>query len=282
MKPYQSMLLRYVHDPVSGEFANLAVVLFSPGMPLEVRVASSLSRASRFFGGIEFRHLRTLLNRLARALRKTDTGAVQMDFLKAGLEIREITSRVLANDVSSLRWSDAGAGVTESLKLEADRQFERLIVRYDADRETGSRSSEDVWVTFQKRFKTAGILQKLHPVKLETPDFRHRFDHTWVNGCVQIIEPVSLDYEDPDYILKRGSHWLGIGVALQEAAQAHKFTFLLGLPKEAKARKAADKARNLISRIDPSVDFVEESKAGEFALSLSRRIGAATSDQVAS
>lgn len=280
MKPYQSMLLRYVHDPVSGEFANLAVVLFSPGMPLEVRVVSSLSRASRFFGGIEFRHLRPLLNRLARALNKTDTGAVQMDFLKAGLEIREITSRLLANDVSSLRWSDAGAGITENLKKEADRQFDRLILKYDGDRETGSRSSEDVWTTFQKRFKTAGILPKLRPVKLEAPDFQHRFDHSWVNGCVQIIEPVSLDYEDPEYILRRGSHWLGIGVALQEAAQPHKFTFLLGLPKEAKARKAADKARNLISKIDKSVEFVEESNAGEFASALSRRI-ASTPNQVA-
>jgi len=273
MKPYQSMLLRYVHDPVSGEFANLAVVVFSPGMPLEVRVSGSLSRASRFFGGIEFRHLRALLNRLARALKK-NTGAEQMDFLKAGLEIREITSRLLANDVSSLRWSDAGAGVTEDLKAEADRQFERLIVKYDAERETASRSSEDVWVTFQKRFRKVGILPMLKPLKLESDNFRHQFDHTWVNGSIQIIEPVSLDYEDPDYILRRGSHWLGIGTALQDAAEAHKFTFLLGLPKEAKARKAADKARNLIAKIDSSVEFIEEAQAAEFASNLRQLIGA--------
>jgi hypothetical protein len=265
MTPYQSMLLRYVHDPVSGEFANLGVVLFAPGLPLEVRVAASLSRTSRFFGGVEFRHLRPLLNRLARALRKTDTGAIQMNFIEAGLEIREITARVLAADVSSLRWADAGAGVCDNLKQEADRQFERLVTRFDAGRGTTSRSSEEVWTTFHTQLRRAGVLRKLHPRKIETADFLHRFDHTWQNGCVQIIEPVSLDYEDADYILKRGSHWLGIGTALADANEPHKFTFLLGLPRETKARKAADKARNLIAKIGSSVSFVEEQEASAYA-----------------
>lgn len=265
MKPYQSMLLRYFHDPVGGEFANLGVVLFSPGMPLEVRVAESLARPSRFFGGIEFRHLRGIIDRLARELRKTDTGIVQMDFLKAGLEIREITNRVLATDVSSLRWADAGAGVTDDLKAEADRQFEHLVTRFDPDRESGSRTSEEVWSTYQKHLGRVGVLKDLRGLKIETANFQHKFDHTWKNGCVQIIEPVSLDYDDPDYIVRRGSHWLGIGAALGDAEEAHKFTFLLGMPKAAKARKAADKARNLISKIDSSVVFVEEKDAASFA-----------------
>lgn len=272
MNPYQSMLLRYIHDPVSGEFANLGIVLFSPGHPLEVRMTSSLARPSRFFGGIEFRHLRGLLDRLARALRKTDTGARQMDFLKAGLEIHEVTARLLAFDVSSLRWADAGAGVTDDLKSEADRQFERLITRFEVEKESVSRTSEEVWMSYQTHFKRAGVMKDLHPLKIETPDFQHQFDHTWKNGCVQIIEPVSLDYEDPDYIVRRGSHWLGIGAALGDAKEQHKFTFLLGLPKESKARKAADKARNLIAKIDSSVKFVEEKDAGRFAEDLKSQL----------
>ena len=272
MNPYQSMLLRYIHDPVSGEFANLGVVLFSPGRPLEVRMTSTLARPSRFFGGIEFRHLRGLLDRLTRALEKTDTGARQMDFLKAGLEIHEVTARLLASDVSSLRWADVGAGVTDDLKAEADRQFERLITRFEVERESSSRTSEEVWTGYQTHFKRAGVLKNLHPLIIETQDFQHQFDHTWKNGCVQIIEPVSLDYEDPDYIVRRGSHWLGIGAALGDAKEQHKFTFLLGLPKESKARKAADKARNLIAKIDSSVSFVEEKEAGRFAERLKSQI----------
>jgi len=100
-----------------------------------------------------------------------------------------------------------------------------------------------------------------------------------INGCVQIIEPVSLDCEEPDYILRRGSHWLRIGLALQEAAQPHKFTILPGLPNEPKARRAAEKARNLSSRIDSSVDFVEESEAEEFAITLSSKLEASASGQ---
>jgi len=272
MIAYQSITLRYLHDPATGEFANLGVVVYSPGHPVESRFTHRLQRVSRFFGGIETHHIRAILTRLEKALAKAGGDQKQIDFIQTGLQIREIATRALAQDSSALQWADAGAGTTDSLPKAADNLLARLVTRYEQTKTTNSRTSEVVWDSYCGPLASKGVLRKLTPRELITPNYTHHFDHTFINGCLRVIEPVSLDYDDPDYIVARGRHWLGVGAALQKATEEHRFTFLLGLPSTSEGEKAADKAVKLMEMIDSSVDFVRESEAKRFATNLAAQI----------
>ena len=73
MKPtYSNITLRYVHDVVTGEFANIGVVLYSPEQRfLEARFAVSYERLNAIFLKIDHLHYRALMRYMATGLRKS-------------------------------------------------------------------------------------------------------------------------------------------------------------------------------------------------------------------
>ena len=59
---YSTIILRYVHDVVTGEFANIGVVLYSPEQRfLEARFATSYERLNAMFLKIDHLHFRALM-----------------------------------------------------------------------------------------------------------------------------------------------------------------------------------------------------------------------------
>ncbi|MCB1093193.1 MAG: DUF3037 domain-containing protein, partial [Verrucomicrobiae bacterium] len=52
LEPYSFCFLRYVHEPLSGEFANVGVLLWAPQSRfLGFRASEKFRRLSRFFHG---------------------------------------------------------------------------------------------------------------------------------------------------------------------------------------------------------------------------------------
>src|SRR5947208_3105031 len=75
---YSSITLRYVHDIVTGEFANIGVVLYAPEQRfLEARFATSYERLNAIFLKIDHLHFRALMRYMASR------------FEELGLEIRD-------------------------------------------------------------------------------------------------------------------------------------------------------------------------------------------------
>ena len=59
---YSTLILRYVHDVVTGEFANIGVVLYAPDQRfLEARFATSYERLNAIFLKIDHLHFRALM-----------------------------------------------------------------------------------------------------------------------------------------------------------------------------------------------------------------------------
>ncbi len=63
---YSNITLRYLHDVVTGEFANIGVVLYSPEQRfLEARFTTSYERLNAIFLKIDHLHFRALMRYLA-------------------------------------------------------------------------------------------------------------------------------------------------------------------------------------------------------------------------
>src|SRR5204863_9699443 len=84
---YSTIILRYVHDVVTGEFANIGVVLYAPEQRfLEARFTSSYERLNAIFLKIDHAHYRALVRYLAN--RFEDMGADIRD----GLHVPAVTT----------------------------------------------------------------------------------------------------------------------------------------------------------------------------------------------
>ncbi len=121
--PYSYVVLRYVHDIVRGEFANVGVVLFAPHAPfLRGRFSSDFRRLRAIFGEIDEAHLSSMLQHLGRTF-----AGFQPDRDTAKRNITQLVQRLLPADDSSLQWSPPGGGVTEDVSETLDYLFERFV-----------------------------------------------------------------------------------------------------------------------------------------------------------
>src|SRR5713101_4382675 len=103
---YSNITLRYVHDVVTGEFANIGVVLYAPEQRfLEARFATSYERLNAIFLKIDHLHFRALMRYMAN--RFEELGAEDRDCLniRPVNSLSEIVKQVLPPDDSSLQWS---------------------------------------------------------------------------------------------------------------------------------------------------------------------------------
>lgn len=63
--PFQYAVLRYIHDPITEEFLNIGVVVYSrESRYLQTKISKRYGRVSQTFGGIH----RTNYNRITSAI----------------------------------------------------------------------------------------------------------------------------------------------------------------------------------------------------------------------
>jgi hypothetical protein len=124
--PYTRIVLRYVHDVVTGEFANVGVVLFAPDQRfLRARFVSDYRRLHAIFGEIDEVHLQSIMEHLKRAFANLETRLG-----RDSRDIGELVHQVLPADDSSLQWSPIGGGVTDDLDGTLNHLFQRFVQRH--------------------------------------------------------------------------------------------------------------------------------------------------------
>lgn len=125
---YAYSIIRYVHDPVSGECLNIGVVLSSP-TGFEFRVPSSLVRVKSAFPDANVNTIRHSLELIEKRL---------LASTKASSSLGDALAEVLPPDESSIRASCPGVGVTSNLKLAADELLDRLVLKCERDFESAA------------------------------------------------------------------------------------------------------------------------------------------------
>lgn len=269
---YSIITLRYLHDVVTGEFANIGVVLYAPEQRfLEARFTTSYERLNAIFLKIDHLHYRALMRYLAN---RFDEFAAD---IRDGLHmppmnaLGEMVRQVLPPDDSSLQWSEPGGGFTEDAAKTLDELFKRLVERYVAGAEQVSRSDEDIAKPFKARLGRSSA--KLAEKKIETKDYQYDFRFAWKNDVWHLYEPVSFDLVDPGSIREKANKWLGRGVALHDAREKFKIHFLLGEPRQDETKKAFENALHLLSKIPGHKQLVRENELEGFAEHVAEEIG---------
>ena len=164
---YSNITLRYVHDVVTGEFANIGVVLYAPEQRfLEARFTASYERLNAIFLKIDHLHFRALMRYLGN--RFEEVGAEIRDGLhiQPVTALTEIVRQVLPPDDSSLQWSPQGGGFTDDPAKAAGELYKRLVERFVAGSEQTSRSDEEIAKPFKARLGRKA--EKLAEKKIET------------------------------------------------------------------------------------------------------------------
>jgi hypothetical protein len=117
-------IVRYVHDPISGESLNAAVALLDREGHFEFKVPNTLVRIKRAFPDANLAGVRHSLVALEHAART---------FLKKvpNADLEQILDNVLRKDEASFRVSDLGAGVAQKIGEAADSLLERFVTRCD-------------------------------------------------------------------------------------------------------------------------------------------------------
>ena len=144
MNEYRFFALRYVHDAVTQEFANVGIVVYSePARVLKTKLTTRFRRLSAMFGGIDGESFRSAIRFVQSRL---DEAAEEIgSSMFPGGDARAILARVLPEDASALQFHPIGGGLAEDLDEALQPLYSRYVALYTDRGQSQSRSDEDVW-----------------------------------------------------------------------------------------------------------------------------------------
>lgn len=215
---YTFSILQYSHDAWIGEFLNIGVMISCPDERfLQLKVRSASSRISHAYPGLnasDFRHtvyaMRNMVTSIANRHSRPDLFSEFPTAIDAAHQI------IIADD-SSLQWRDGGAGFSEDLEAELEYLFDRYVGRWDQPSSRQARTDEEVYSTFHRKLRATTPQITLEEKVVRTPRFGSlKFKHTYQNGSLHIVQPLSLDAANADNLFDKAAKWRGKLSRLQD------------------------------------------------------------------
>jgi hypothetical protein len=273
--PYTYRVLRYLHDPATGEGLNVGVLVYAPALRwLEARFNLNAGRLKRAFPSLDVDIHRALMRRLKTRFEAAAlTCAHELPFAERPSDLVGWANTILREDDSSLQWATEGGGITADPERELRELYERMVLRHQARVGRHGREDSDIWNLYRAPLLRTGAVGHLtrHAVRTELDEMT--FDHAWKNGQWHCLQPLSLDLLEPESIRNKGHRLLGEVSGVREALDGHTLYLLLGEPKDGPSRKAAERTLNLLhARLDVRYELVRETEATAFGDRLSHDI----------
>lgn len=255
-RPYTFVVLKYVHDVVSGEFVNVGVVLFSPVETLvRYKTRKTIGRIKKVFPDLDRLAFIESMRAIDRGLRKQGARA---DLFSGNETAETYAKKILPDDDTSLQWSKCGSGVTSDTDKALEKLFERHVGRYDMKSKV-RRSDEDVWRPVRESLKERGVDLPLQSKTIVGSTDEISFEKAWKNGNWHAYEALSMDLSDAKGIkdkarLLRG-HLDAVG-----ANDEIELRLLLGFPENAELLPAFENAKDIISGSSFKPEVFDESQ----------------------
>ena len=128
---YSTITLRYVHDVVTGEFANIGIVLYAPEQRyLGARFSLSCERLQAMLNRIDEAHHLDVLKHLQSSFAKLAAKLQTAQTMFPSGSLFEGVRQVLPADDSSLQWSEMSGGFTDDPEKTLGHLYDRLVERY--------------------------------------------------------------------------------------------------------------------------------------------------------
>jgi hypothetical protein len=146
-------------------------------------------------------------------------------------DINKFCFEVLREDASSIQWGNFGSGVTKDFDVTFNRLFSQLVTQRSSNVES-SRSDSAVWSVFSKELKKRNMLQWFQPTKLNLSGFQEELKHTYQNGALHCLKPISFDLTNEENILDKVYKTKGWHETLIEnnSDKPLRFYYLVGKP----------------------------------------------------
>lgn len=272
---YSFCFLRYVHEPLSGEFANVGVLLWAPESRfLGFKASQKYSRLSQFFHGFQHQDHRHLLARIDtqfQKLAKDLADAQKLPFSEEPESARDLALRVVPHDDAALQWSLSSGGLTESPAAELEDLFQEAVARHydsadDARRDDGAVYRE----VFSHAFESPSVKERMASHEVAAPLASHVFPQAWKNGVWNVYQPLSFDLKQGESIRNKALRWDSLTRILGTSDEKPKIHLLLGIPS-GEQRKDYANAKDILasSRL---ATLIEENEAADFARDLEERV----------
>ena len=278
--PYSYLILRYVHDTVTGEQLNVGVVVYSQKAKfLAACCRPTYLRISQAFPGLHgeafrssMRFIQTEIERIGDSLWSNET------LSNSNRGILDIVKQVLPKDDSSFQWAEAGYGVSADLSRTLEDLYARLVTKYDGPKQNLHKTDDDVWRQFKKDLEKRRLLRHLQSKVIHTKDDEVKFEHAWKNGAWHCLEAASFDLSRADAIRDKAHKILGQITSIRSSREPFKVHLLVGKPSTYEMQDTFEKAIRNLESLGKELEVVREEQANKFAEDLAKEIEAHQQD----
>jgi len=270
---YTYVVIRYIHDVVSGEFVNVGVALYASSTGfLQTKCTEKYGRLSKMFLHVDGTHYRSIMKYVQQKSDEMQQRLAEELSFERPEDAADVLRRFIPADDSSLQISNVSGGITSDPLETLEMLYERYVEQYVEKGQHRQRNDEDVWRVFRSSLDKAKIARFFRPHCVLAKDYEYEFDHAWKNGQWQVLKPISFDLEDSASVRDKATKWLGRGTALHEANDPFKMYLLLGTPSRPELAPAFQSALNLLNQIPVEKEIGVESQAEVFAEEMQRQI----------
>lgn len=245
LERYSFCFLRYVHEALSGEFANVGVLLWAPESRfLGFMASQKYSRLSQFFHGFQHQDHRQLLARIDtqfQKLAKELADAGKLPFSEEPESARELALRVIPHDDAELQWSLSSGGLTESPASELDGLFQEAVARHYDSADESRRDDGAVYrEVFSRAFESPAVKERMVSHEVSAPLASHVFPQAWKNGVWNVYQPLSFDLKQGESIRNKALRWDSLTRIPGASAEKPRIHLLLGVPSGEQRRDYAN------------------------------------------
>jgi hypothetical protein len=262
-------VLRYMNDPVTQEFINLGVVLYSPeNSYLKSRISPNYGRATKTFGKVEGVRFRQVVRYVQAQIDSVGANLRDGSLFDNSIALEVVLSRILPVDDSSLVFAKGGGGISENLDGMLEQLFERYVNASTMAASGERRNRDEVWRSFRTPLEKRSIAGRLQPKRIVAVDYEYDFEHAWKNGVWNLYEPISFDLLESSAMYEKANKWVGRAFSLKESAEPFSLNLLLGSPQDPSLMDAYRRAENILNKMPVKHTFVREHEAEAFAKNL--------------
>lgn len=266
---YSYTVLRYVHDVTTGEFVNVGVALYAPGMRYANATCRTTSKRLRpIFPSLDSDVFRALMRKVQSRFEELHDEIDGQLELRRYSSVMELAQSVVPQDDSALQWAPMGGGLSSDPAATLEHLFERFVMKHEDTGTVHRRNDDEVWRHFSRELQQQQVLKHFQPKTFTTPDDEIKFDRAWKNGVWHCLAPVSFDLASPESIREKAHKWLGQLASV--GSDDLKLYFLVGEPSQAELKPVYQSALNILKKASDSVEVFAETDA----IDLSRRLAA--------
>lgn len=257
--PYTYVVLRYRHDLLAGEFANVGVVLHAPASGfLDAKMRHTLGRLSKMFPDLDGDALKGSVKSIERAIKRLAAPQAG-DLFARSQDAGSFARAVLPEDDSSFIWGPVGSGLTGNPADTLDTLYNRFVARYD-EQQRQHRDDAAIWKPVHDRLAERKLADRLQAKTIRSPLDHVEFEHAWKNGAWHCYQPISFDLANEENIRDKARRWAGHMLALKGASEAFRTYFFVGSPADHKLKSAYEAAVNILKLSPGEPQVIDEAR----------------------